>query len=219
MKISAVYFQIHVKTLRPDHGPNIQLLKEIENIKSVKKVFIASGIRYDLVADDKKYGYEYIKNVITKHTSGQMKIAPEHTDDKVLELMGKPGKKSLEKFKDMFYEISDKSGKKQYLTYYFIAAHPGCSDSEMENLKSFTSTKLQISPEQVQVFTPTPSTYSSLMYYTEINPFTGEKIFVEKNLNKKRIQKEILTKGDEKEYYSNKNKKTKKFNPRNKNYN
>ena len=207
------------KTLRPDHGPNIKLLEEIENIKSVKKVFIASGIRYDLVTDDKKYGYEYIKKVITNHTSGQMKIAPEHTDDKVLELMGKPGKKSLEKFKDMFYEISDKSGKKQFLTYYFIAAHPGCSDSEMENLKSFTSNKLQVSPEQVQVFTPTPSTYSSLMYYTGVNPFNGDKIFVEKNLNKKRIQKEILTEGDEKKYYGQKNKNNKKFKPKNKNYN
>jgi uncharacterized radical SAM protein YgiQ len=206
------------KTLRPDHGPNIKLLEEIENVKSVKKVFIASGIRYDLVTDDKKYGYEYIKKVITNHTSGQMKIAPEHTDDKVLELMGKPGKKSLEKFKDMFYQISDKSGKKQFLTYYFIAAHPGCSDSEMENLKSFTSNKLQISPEQVQVFTPTPSTYSSLMYYTGINPFNGERLFVEKNLNKKRIQKEILTEGDEKKYYVNKNKNNKKFKPKNKNY-
>lgn len=178
--------------LKPNHYPNIKLLEDIEKIKSVRKVFVASGIRYDLVTEDKKYGYQYVKNVVARHTSGQMKIAPEHTDDKVLNLMGKPGKKSLEKFKEMFYDISKKEGKNQFLTYYLIAAHPGCSDKEMENLKKFTSDKLQISPEQVQIFTPTPSTYSSLMYYTEINPFTGEKLFVEKNLRKKRIQKEIL---------------------------
>ncbi len=179
--------------LKPDHSPNIKLLREIEKIDSVKKVFVASGIRYDLVTDDKLHGYEYIKDVIKKHTSGQMKIAPEHANDKVLELMGKPGKKSLEKFKDMFYKVSKDAGKQQFLTYYFIAAHPGCSDQEMESLKSFTSDRLNISPEQVQIFTPTPSTYSSLMYYTEINPFTSEKLFVEKSLKSKRNQKEILT--------------------------
>jgi uncharacterized radical SAM protein YgiQ len=186
--------------LKPNHAPNIKLLEEIEKIKSVRKVFVASGIRYDLVADDKQFGYKYIKNVINKHISGQMKIAPEHTDDKVLALMRKPGKKSLKKFKDMFYDISEKAGKKQFLTYYFIAAHPGCSDKEMQSLKSFSSNKLKISPEQVQVFTPTPSTYSSLMYYTEINPFTEEKLFVEKNLKNKGTQKEILVKGTETNY-------------------
>lgn len=106
--------------------------------------------------------------------------------------MGKPGKKSLHQFKDMFEQLSKEAGKEQYLTYYFIAAHPGCSDKEMEELKSFASGKLKTHPEQVQIFTPTPSTYSTLMYYTETNPFNGEKLFVEKDLNKQIKQKSIV---------------------------
>ncbi len=181
------------KLLKPNHKSQIELLKEIRSIAGIKKVFVASGIRYDLVTDDKAHGYEYLKQVVSNHTSGQMKIAPEHMDDKVLELMGKPGKKSLEKFRDLFYQLSKEAGKEQYLTYYMIAAHPGCTDKEMEKLKTFASEKLQISPEQVQIFTPTPSTYSSLMYYTEKNPFTGEKLFVEKNTFGKEKQKQIVT--------------------------
>ncbi len=180
------------KTLRATHKPQLDLLKELRELEGIKKVFVASGIRYDMVLDDKKYGYEYLKNIVTHHTSGQMKIAPEHSEDKVLHHMGKPSKQSLVGFKDMFYKYNKEAGKNQFLTYYMIAAHPGCTESDMKNLKTFASTKLEISPEQVQVFTPTPSTYSSLMYYTEIDPFTGEKIFVEKDIKKKEIQKEIL---------------------------
>lgn len=88
--------------------------------------------------------------------------------------------------------MSQKVGKKQYLTYYFIAAHPGCTEADMNNLKRFTSQKLKLNPEQVQVFLPAPSTYSALMYYTETDPFTGEHIFVEKDLRKKERQKEIV---------------------------
>ncbi|MBU1096591.1 MAG: YgiQ family radical SAM protein [Bacteroidetes bacterium] len=188
------------KALKPTHKPQIELLKDLQKISGVNKVFVASGIRYDLVTDDKEFGYEYLKQVVSKHTSGQMKIAPEHSNDKVLELMGKPGKKSLEKFKDMFYKYTREAGKDQYLTYYFIAAHPGCTDKEMETLKEFASDKLSISPEQVQIFTPTPSTYSTLMYYTEMNPFTNQKIFVEKNLSGKMAQKDIITQKENKRY-------------------
>jgi uncharacterized radical SAM protein YgiQ len=180
------------KALKPTHKPQLDLLKEIRELDGIKKVFVASGIRYDMVLDDKKYGYEYLKNIVKYHTSGQMKIAPEHSEDKVLHHMGKPSKKSLVEFKNMFYKYNKESGKNQFLTYYMIAAHPGCTESDMKNLKTFASTKLEISPEQVQVFTPTPSTYSSLMYYTEIDPFTGKKIFVEKDIRKKEKQKEII---------------------------
>ncbi|MBU1100275.1 MAG: YgiQ family radical SAM protein [Bacteroidetes bacterium] len=179
--------------LKPTHKPNIEILEKMERIEGIKKIFVASGIRYDLVTDDDKYGYEYLKRVVSKHTSGQMKIAPEHSNDKVLDLMGKPGKKSLEKFKDMFYRYSKEAGKNQFLTYYFIAAHPGCSGEEMKELKTFASDRLEISPEQVQIFTPTPSTYSTLMYYTGVNPFTREKLFVEKELGGKNKQKDIAT--------------------------
>ncbi|MBN1302634.1 MAG: YgiQ family radical SAM protein [Melioribacteraceae bacterium] len=180
------------KALKPTHEPNIRLLKEISKVNGVRKVFVASGIRYDLIADDKLHGEEYLRLVVSRHTSGQMKIAPEHANDKVLGLMGKPGKKSLEKFRQMFYKLSKEAGKEQYLTYYFIAAHPGCTEKEMTELRTFTSEKLRIHPEQVQIFSPTPSTYSTLMYYTGKNPFTGEKIFVERNLSGKLKQKEMI---------------------------
>ncbi len=179
------------KTLRPTHKPQIDLLKKLRKLDGIKKVFVASGIRYDMVLDDKKYGDEYLKEIVQHHTSGQLKIAPEHSEDKVLELMGKPGKRYLTEFRDKFYQYSKEVGKNQFLTYYMIAAHPGCTESDMHKLKEFTSEKLSISPEQVQVFTPTPSTYSTLMYYTEIDPFTGKKLFVEKDINKTTAQKNI----------------------------
>lgn len=179
------------KTLRPTHKPQIDLLKKLRKLNGIKKVFVASGIRYDMVLDDKQYGDEYLKEVVQHHTSGQMKIAPEHSEDKVLELMGKPGKRYLTEFRDKFYQYSKEVGKNQFLTYYMIAAHPGCTESDMHKLKEFTSEKLAISPEQVQVFTPTPSTYSTLMYYTEIDPFTGKNLFVEKDINKTATQKNI----------------------------
>ena len=181
------------KTLRPTHKPQIDLLKKLRKLDGIKKVFVASGIRYDMVLDDKLYGEEYLKEIVQHHTSGQMKIAPEHSEDKVLELMGKPGKRYLTDFRDKFYKYSKEVGKNQFLTYYMIAAHPGCTENDMHKLKEFTSEKLEISPEQVQIFTPTPSTYSTLMYYTEINPFTGEKLFVENDPNKMIIQKNIAT--------------------------
>lgn len=182
------------KALRPTHKPQIDILKDLRKLDGIKKVFVASGIRYDMVLDDKNYGYEYFEEIVKNHTSGQLKIAPEHSENNVLELMGKPGKKSLLQFRNMFYKYTKEAGKNQFLTYYMIAAHPGCTEHDMHKLKSFASEKLDMSPEQVQVFTPTPSTYSSLMYYTEINPFTDKKIFVEKDNNKKEKQKSIVVK-------------------------
>jgi uncharacterized radical SAM protein YgiQ len=179
--------------LKVDHQPQVKMLKQLRRLPGIKKVFVASGIRYDLVLADESSGREYLCEVIKHHVSGQMKVAPEHTEERVLRLMGKPGKKSLEKFKSLFDQISMEAGKQQYLTYYLIAAHPGCSEQDMADLKRFTSRKLKINPEQVQIFTPTPSTYSSLMYYTEMDPFTRVPIFVEKDLRRKARQKEIIT--------------------------
>jgi radical SAM superfamily enzyme YgiQ (UPF0313 family) len=122
-----------------------------------------------------------------------MKIAPEHTEDHVLSKMGKSGAASLLRFKQKFDELSRAARKSQYLTYYMIAAYPGCSEQDMQRLKVFASQKLQINPEQVQIFTPTPSTYASLMYYTEMDPFTSESIFVEKDPLRKEHQKKIVT--------------------------
>jgi len=180
--------------LKPNHKPQIDLLKAVRSHPKVKKVFVASGIRYDLLLNDRQHGKEYIEEVLAHHVSGQLKIAPEHTDNNILKLMGKPDSDSLLEFKQNVDQINKKLGKKQFITYYFIAAYPGCSEREMLHLKEFTAKKLKTNPEQVQIFTPTPSTYASVMYYTEMNPFTKEPIFVEKNIKKKTKQKEILVK-------------------------
>jgi uncharacterized radical SAM protein YgiQ len=180
--------------LKVDHGPQLSLLRRLRQIKGVKNLFVASGLRYDMILADETHGVPYLEDVITHHTSGQMKIAPEHTEEHVLRRMGKPGKKILLQFRDLFNKLTQKAGKKQFLTYYMIAAHPGCAERDMHDLKRFAGRQLKINPEQVQVFTPTPSTYSSLMYYTEMDPFTGKKLFVEKDLAKKARQKKVLAK-------------------------
>ena len=179
--------------LKINHQKQTDLLKKIREIPGIKHAFVGSGIRYDMVIADKEHGLDYLKEVTRFHTSGQMKIAPEHTEPVILELMGKPSNRSLTQFKESFDRISQEANKKQFLTYYLIAAYPGCSDREMRNLKNFVTRELHISPEQVQVFTPTPSTYASVMYYTEQDPFTGKPLFIEKNLQRKEKQKEILT--------------------------
>lgn len=178
--------------LKIDHSKQIDLLKKLKKIDKIKKIFIASGIRYDMILDDSKCGQIYLEELVKDHVSGQMKIAPEHTEDKVLSLMGKDGKAPLKEFKNRFYKINEKYGLKQFLTYYLIAAHPGCDEKDMLDLKKFASAELKVNPEQVQIFTPTPSTYSTLMYYTEINPFTGKKMFVEKDNGRKQRQKDIV---------------------------
>lgn len=178
--------------LRIDHHPQLSLLQKARKIPGVKKIFIASGIRYDMIQHDPGSGAQYLQEVCEYHVSGQLKVAPEHDSPKVLELMGKPGKEELLRFKKEFDRINLKIGQKQFLTYYFIAAHPGCTVKDMMLLKKFTQDELNLTPEQIQIFTPTPSTWSTLMYATEINPFTMEHIFVEKDPRQKQKQKEIL---------------------------
>jgi uncharacterized radical SAM protein YgiQ len=179
--------------LKVNHHPQLELLKQVRKLNGVKKVFVASGIRYDLVLGDKENGDEYLKEIVSQHVSGQMKVAPEHTEEHVLSKMGKPGVESLLKFKEKFDRLSKSVRKKQFLTYYMIAAHPGCSERDMLRLKHFASQKLKMNPEQVQIFTPSPSTYSSLMYYTEMDPFTRQPLFVEKDSRRKERQKTIVT--------------------------
>jgi uncharacterized radical SAM protein YgiQ len=178
--------------LKVDHRPQLELLKQIRQIQGVKKVFVASGIRYDMLLSDQDCGRQYLTELVEHHVSGQMKVAPEHTEEQVLRHMGKPGKASLLEFKELFDRATRAVGKDQFLTYYLIAAHPGCTERDMLNLKRFASQKLKVNPEQVQIFTPTPSTYSSLMYYTEMDPFTRQPIFVEKEPRRKERQKNIV---------------------------
>ena len=158
----------------------------------VKKVFVSSGIRYDMVLADREHGQEYLQEIVEHHVSGQLKIAPEHSQPAVLQKMGKSGPQDLIAFKNSFDRLSARAGKKQFLTYYLIAAHPGCTEQDMRQLKKFASQELKISPEQVQIFTPLPSTYSSLMYHTGLDPFTRQPVFVEKDLRRKQHQKDIL---------------------------
>ncbi len=179
-------------SMKPDHSRNINLLRKIRQVEGVRKAFVASGVRYDLITEDKKHGYSYLKEMVKYHISGQMKVAPEHTEQHVLELMGKPGKQTLVDFKKLYDKLNRDMGKKQFLTYYLIAAHPGCTEKDMHALKDFTTNELKMNPEQAQVFTPTPSTYSAVMYYTEMDPKTRKKIFVEKDTKRKEKQKAIV---------------------------
>lgn len=188
------------KTLKPDHSHQIELLERLRQLEGVKKAFVASGIRHDMVLADQKHGDRYIKQLAQHHVSGQLKLAPEHSVDHVLNRMGKPGVKGLLEFRRRFMAASTAAGKKQFLTYYMIAAHPGCDERDMHAAKEFSTSQLKMNPEQVQIYTPLPSSWSSVMYLTGKDPFTGESIFVERDLRKKAAQKKILVPNkDEKE--------------------
>ncbi|MFH2093699.1 MAG: YgiQ family radical SAM protein [Pseudomonadota bacterium] len=182
------------RQLNPDHSNHMRLIRQIEQLPGIKKVFISSGIRYDLILNDKKNGAAYLKKIVTDNVSGQMKIAPEHVDPNLLRLMGKQNIDQLLQFKHQFDQLSKQTGKKQFLTYYLIAAHPGCGMKEMIALKEFTQKKLNIIPEQVQIFTPAPSTYSTLMYATKKDPFSMKPVFVEQDPVKKEQQKNAVIK-------------------------
>ena len=181
------------RALKPNHQQQIELLRKLRQIPGIKKIFVGSGLRYDLILADQQHGRAYMKELTGHHVSGQLKVAPEHVVGDVLDKMGKPGHEALLEFKQQFDELSREAGKRQYLTYYLIAAHPGCSEADMHELKAFASRELHISPEQVQIFTPLPSTYSALMYYTEMDPFSMKPLFVEKDMGKKEKQKRIVT--------------------------
>ena len=182
------------KSMKVNHGRIIEMNKKVREIPGIRKAFVASGIRYDLITEDKKHGYDYLKSLVKDHISGQMKVAPEHTEQHILDLMGKPGKQTLIDFKKLYDKLNRDMGKKQFLTYYLIAAHPGCEEKDMHELKRFTTQELKMNPEQAQVFIPTPGTYSAVMYYTEMDPVTRKKIFVEKDIKRKEKQKEIVVK-------------------------
>ncbi len=180
--------------MKPNHSRVINMMRRVRALPGIRKAFVASGVRYDLITEDKRDGYSYLRELVKHHISGQMKVAPEHTQQHVLDLMGKPGKQTLIDFKKLYDRLNQEMDKKQFLTYYLIAAHPGCTEKDMHSLKHFTTHELKMNPEQAQVFTPTPGTYSSVMYYTEMDPVTRKKIFVEKDMRRKEIQKEIVVK-------------------------
>lgn len=175
------------------HDRQIRLLQRLRALPGIRRVFVASGIRYDLILSDAKHGDRYLAEILGHHVSGQLKIAPEHVVDSVLERMGKPGRKALEAFIRRFERLKRETGRSLFLTYYFMAAHPGCTQADMEALRAFAESRLGILPEQTQIFTPTPATWSTLMYHTGQDPFTGERLFVEKNPAARERQKAAIT--------------------------
>ena len=175
-----------------DHSRQTALLGELSSIPGVRRLFVNSGIRYDMIVADKAHGQEYLDAIVADHVSGQMKVAPEHVSDDVLRLMGKPGRRTLEEFRSMFAESLSRCGKEEYLTYYFMAAHPGCTEDHMRELAAYCRGTLRIHPEQVQVFTPTPSSYSTAMYRTSKDR-RGRDVRVERSIQKRQRQKEIVT--------------------------
>jgi uncharacterized radical SAM protein YgiQ len=175
-----------------DHSKQMSLLKKISEIPGIRKVIVSSGIRHDMVVFDRAKGKRYVDQLVEKHVSGQLKIAPEHVTPHVLELMNKPGADVLIEFKKMFDSSNSEQGKDQFLTYYLMAAHPGCYQEDMEELDRFVHKELRTNPEQVQIFTPTPSTVSTMMYYTRRNYENTMDLKSEHSMQMKQKQKDTL---------------------------
>jgi uncharacterized radical SAM protein YgiQ len=188
-----------------NHQPQLELLQALRRLPGVRKVFVRSGLRHDLVLADKRYGRNYLLALLRQHVSGQLKIAPEHIEEEVLQCMGKPGRESLEAFLELFRQVGREQAARAYLTYYLLAAHPGCTLAHMQALRKYAQSTLRLLPEQVQIFTPTPSTFSTLMYHTQTDPFTRARVYVERSPRGKQAQKEaVLKRGDARRRNKNK---------------
>ena len=167
-----------------DHGPLLALYAKIRAVKGIKKAFIGSGIRYDLF--DRS---PYLETVLKHHTSGRLKVAPEHTEDNVLKLMRKPPFALFERLTADFHRICSQEHLPYQLIPYFISSHPGCTERDMKSLSEKVLGKMHFNLEQVQDLTPTPMTLSSVMFYTGENPYTHEKVHVARSQDEKRRQK------------------------------
>jgi uncharacterized radical SAM protein YgiQ len=189
---SCVYPSI-CSNLRTDHAPLIQLYRKARAVPGVKKIFVASGVRYDLAATSP----EYVQELAAHHVGGYLKIAPEHTEDGPLSKMLKPGIGSYEKFKRLFNEASEKAGKKQYLIPYFIASHPGTTDQDMLQLALWLK-RNGFRADQVQTFLPSPMATATAMYHTGQNPLRklrregGEQVFIPKGAKTRKLHKAFL---------------------------
>lgn len=175
--------------LEVDHKEYLHMLRKIREIKGIKKVFIRSGIRYDYLIEDKDD--EFMNELIKYHISGQLKVAPEHCSAVVLDKMGKPHIEAYKKFQDKFYKITKQIGKEQYLVPYLMSSHPGSTLKEAVDLAVFLK-GLKIRPEQVQDFYPTPGTISTAMFYTGLDPYTLEPVYVAKTPEEKSMQRALL---------------------------
>ena len=167
-----------------DHSRLLALYERVRGVKGVKKAFIGSGIRYDLFDDS-----PYLETVIKHHTSGRLKVAPEHTEPHVLNVMRKPPFEMFERLNSDFRRICSENGLRYQLIPYFISSHPACREADMKALAEKVLGRLHFDLEQVQDLTPTPMTLSSVMFYTGVNPYTGEEVYVARSQDDKRRQK------------------------------
>lgn len=185
------------KNLKADHKDYLKLLRKLRNIPGVKKVFIRSGIRFDyLLADNDR---TFLRELCQYHVSGQLKVAPEHISDTVLEKMGKPNAAIYRQFAHEYQKMNEKLGKKQYLVPYLMSSHPGSTLQEAVELAEFLR-DLGYMPQQVQDFYPTPSTISTCMYYTGLDPRTMQSVYVAHNPHEKAMQRALIQYRDPKNY-------------------
>ncbi len=183
--------------LNTDHGPLLDIYKSVDAKEGIKKSFIGSGVRYDMLLHKSKdettnrNAKEYTRELILNHVSGRLKVAPEHTSDKTLKMMRKPSFDNFKKFKDIFERLNKEHGIKQQLIPYFISSHPGCTEEDMAELAVITK-DLNFKLEQIQDFTPSPMTLGTEMYYTGYHPYTLEKVFTAKSANEKTNQHQFF---------------------------
>jgi uncharacterized radical SAM protein YgiQ len=182
-------FPAPCKNLKADHSDYVRLLRRLREIPKVKKVFIRSGIRFDYVLADKDD--TFINELLKHHVSGQLRVAPEHISDNVLKLMGKPSNDVYEKFVQKCDKINKKLGKEQYLVPYLMSSHPGSTLKDAIALAEYIR-DIGYMPEQVQDFYPTPSTISTCIYYTGVDPRTMEPVYVAKNPHEKAMQRALI---------------------------
>ncbi|EAR61234.1 YgiQ family radical SAM protein [Neptuniibacter caesariensis] len=190
-KLSCVYPTI-CQNLVTDHSPTTELYRKARKVPGVHTISISSGLRYDLAVEDP----EYVKELVTYHVGGYLKIAPEHSEEGTLSKMMKPGMGTYDAFKKMFERFSREAGKKQYLIPYFIAAHPGCEDEDMVRLAQWLK-KNEFKVDQVQTFYPSPMSLATAMYHSDKNPlkkvtYKSEKLYTPKNLEQRKLQKALL---------------------------
>lgn len=180
--------------LNTSHERLLDIYRAVDNLPGIKKSFIGSGVRYDLLlhqtsdARTNKINREYIEELILKHVSGRLKVAPEHTNNRVLDIMRKPGFEQFYAFKKIFDDCNEKNGLHQQIIPYFISSHPGCTEEDMAELAAITK-RLNFKLEQVQDFTPTPMTVSTEMWYTGYHPYTLEKVYCARSMQEKLRQR------------------------------
>ena len=186
------------KNLRADHADYVSLLRKLRKLPGVKKVFVRSGVRFDYLLADKKD--TFFKELVQHHISGQLKVAPEHVSDVVLSYMGKPKNAVYNRFVDKYFALNQQYGMKQFLVPYLMSSHPGSTMQEAVKLAEYIR-DMGYNPEQVQDFYPTPSTLSTVMYYTGLDPRTMEKVYVPTDPHEKAMQRALIQYRDPKNYY------------------